>query len=90
MLTRWIRAQIPPSSPNNPFRLYGAVGGFFAASSKSCVAGSCLYLHEDIADEFLQRMSNIAASVNFGDPMLEETEIGPLCTKVQLELLKNR
>jgi len=34
----------------------GSIGGIFAASGQSCVAGSRLYLHEDIADDFLERM----------------------------------
>lgn len=63
----------------------GSVGGIFGASGQSCVAGSRLYLHEDIADEFLEKLSAVAASVNIGDPMLEETQMGPLCTLGQLK-----
>lgn len=66
----------------------GAVGGIFAATGQSCVAGSRLYLHENIADEFLQRMAEIARTVRIGDPMAEETEMGPLCTTGQLERIK--
>ena len=40
----------------------GSVAGIFGASGQSCVAGSRLYLHDDIADEFLERMAKIAAS----------------------------
>jgi len=68
----------------------GAVGGIFAASGQSCVAGSRLYLHDDIADEFLERMRSIAASVKIGDPMLDETEMGPLCTEAQLTHVKKQ
>ena len=63
----------------------GAVGGIFAASGQSCVAGSRLYLQEDIADEFLERMTAVAKAVEIGDPLLEGTEMGPLCTTAQLE-----
>jgi acyl-CoA reductase-like NAD-dependent aldehyde dehydrogenase len=66
----------------------GSVGGIFAAAGQSCVAGSRLYLHEDIADEFLEKMVAIAESVLIGDPMLEETQMGPLCTGSQLENIK--
>ena len=68
----------------------GAVGGIFAASGQSCVAGSRLLLHEDIADEFLQRMKAVADSVIIGDPMAEETQMGPLCTKGQLETVETQ
>jgi acyl-CoA reductase-like NAD-dependent aldehyde dehydrogenase len=52
------------------------------------VAGSRLYLHEDIADEFLERMIAIAGSISIGDPQAEETEMGPLCTQAQVDHLE--
>ena len=66
----------------------GAVGGIFGASGQSCVAGSRLLLHNDIADEFLARMKSVAAGVRIGDPMVEETDMGPLCTAGQLETIE--
>ncbi len=63
----------------------GSVGGIFAAAGQSCVAGSRLLLQETIADEFLERMKAVAESVKIGDPMLDETQMGPLCTTAQLE-----
>ena len=68
----------------------GAVGGIFAASGQSCVAGSRLYLHEDIADAFLEKLSAVANEVLIGDPMAEETQMGPLCTNAQLEHIENQ
>lgn len=66
----------------------GSVAGIFGASGQSCVAGSRLYLHEDIADDFLDRMVKLAKGIRIGDPMAEETEMGPLCTAGQLETVK--
>ena len=63
----------------------GSVAGIFGAAGQSCVAGSRLYLHEDIADEFLDRMIEIAKGIKIGDPLLEEAQMGPLCTIGQLE-----
>jgi aldehyde dehydrogenase (NAD+) len=63
----------------------GAVAGIFGASGQSCVAGSRLLVHEDIADDFLSRLSAIARSIRIGDPMDEETQMGPLCTRAQLD-----
>lgn len=63
----------------------GSVAGIFGATGQSCVAGSRLYLHEDIADEFLDKMIAIAKNIKIGDPQAEETEMGPLCTKGQLD-----
>jgi acyl-CoA reductase-like NAD-dependent aldehyde dehydrogenase len=66
----------------------GSVAGIFGATGQSCVAGSRLYLHEDIADEFLERMIAIAGSISIGDPQAEETEMGPLCTQAQVDHLE--
>ena len=63
----------------------GSVAGIFGATGQSCVAGSRLYLHEDIADEFLARMISIAANIRIGDPQADDTEMGPLCTQAQLD-----
>ena len=68
----------------------GAVGGIFAASGQSCVAGSRLYLHDDIADAFLEKLAAVAKTVKIGDPMAEETEMGPLCTNAQLDHIENQ
>jgi acyl-CoA reductase-like NAD-dependent aldehyde dehydrogenase len=62
-----------------------SIAGIFAATGQSCVAGSRLYLHEDIADEFLERMTKIAGNIVIGDPQADETEMGPLCTQGQVD-----
>jgi (Z)-2-((N-methylformamido)methylene)-5-hydroxybutyrolactone dehydrogenase len=63
----------------------GSVAGIFGATGQSCVAGSRLYLHEDIADEFLAKMTALAGNILIGDPLAEDTQMGPLCTTGQLE-----
>jgi acyl-CoA reductase-like NAD-dependent aldehyde dehydrogenase len=63
----------------------GSIAGIFAASGQSCVAGSRLYLHQDIADAFLEKMVAIAKNIHIGDPQAEETEMGPLCTAAQMD-----
>jgi aldehyde dehydrogenase (NAD+) len=62
----------------------GSIAGIFGATGQSCVAGSRLYLHEDIADRFLERMVALARTIRIGDPLAEETQMGPLCTPGQL------
>ncbi|MEM1049719.1 MAG: aldehyde dehydrogenase [Pseudomonadota bacterium] len=63
----------------------GSVAGIFGATGQSCVAGSRLYLHEPIADAFLDRIVEVARSIRIGDPQADETEMGPLCTEGQLD-----
>ncbi|SLN34376.1 Putative aldehyde dehydrogenase AldA [Roseovarius albus] len=65
-----------------------SIAGIFGATGQSCVAGSRLYLHEDIADEFLERMTEMARNIQIGDPLVEETQMGPLCTQGQLDHIK--
>ena len=66
----------------------GSIAGIFGATGQSCVAGSRLYLHEDIADKFLERMSELAKNIRIGDPLAEETQMGPLCTQGQLDTIE--
>ena len=61
-----------------------SIAGIFGAAGQSCVAGSRLYLHEDIADDFLERITAQARTIRIGDPLAEETQMGPLCTPGQL------
>lgn len=65
-----------------------SIAGIFGATGQSCVAGSRLYLHEDIADEFLDRMIAQARQIRIGDPLLEETQMGPLCTVGQRDRIE--
>lgn len=62
----------------------GSISGIFGASGQSCVAGSRLYLHDKIADAFLDKMTTQARAIRIGDPLAEETQMGPLATKEQL------
>ena len=66
----------------------GSISGIFGAAGQSCVAGSRLYLQDGIADEFLERMTALAGAIRIGDPLAEETEMGPLCTTGQLETIE--
>lgn len=68
----------------------GSVAGIFGASGQSCVAGSRLYLHQAIADEFLERLVTIAKGIKIGDPQAEQTEMGPLCTQGQLDHIEHQ
>ena len=62
----------------------GAMGAIFGASGQSCVAGSRLYLQEGIADAFIERMVELTKAIRVGDPMADDTEMGPLCTTAQI------
>ena len=67
----------------------GSIAGIFGATGQSCVAGSRLYLQENIADDFLEKIVSLASQIRIGDPLAEETQMGPLCTSAQLSLIEN-
>jgi acyl-CoA reductase-like NAD-dependent aldehyde dehydrogenase len=68
----------------------GSIAGIFGASGQSCVAGSRLYLHNSIADEFLDKMLQQAQTIKLGDPLDEATQMGPLATYAQIEHIERQ
>lgn len=66
----------------------GSIAGIFGASGQSCVAGSRLYLHDTVADKFLDKMVSQAKQIRIGDPLQEETQMGPLATTGQLDRIQ--
>ncbi len=62
----------------------GIVAGIFAAAGQSCVAGSRAVVHADVHDELVQRIAARARSIRLGDPLDEQTELGPLALGEQL------
>ena len=63
----------------------GIIAGNFGATGQSCVAGSRVFLQSTIRDEVLSRLVERAGQIRIGDPLAEETQVGPLCTRAQLE-----
>lgn len=47
-------------------------------SGQECICAKRFVLHEKIADEFLERFTHAMAKVKIGDPMEEDTRLGPL------------
>lgn len=56
----------------------GVASGIFAAAGQTCIAGSRLLVQRDIYDEFLDKVSRLAADIKIGDPMDPDTQMGPL------------
>ena len=63
----------------------GVVSGIFAATGQTCIAGSRLFVQEDLHDKLIERLIEKANSIKLGDPLDEETEMGPIAFKEQLE-----
>ena len=50
----------------------------FLNSGQSCIAGKRFLVHEDVYEEFINKVKNHIEKLKMGDPLLEETDIGPL------------
>ena len=73
---------------NQENAINGITAGIFGASGQSCIAGSRLYLQEEIYDKFLDKLSKRAEKIKIGAPMDPETEMGPISNYKQLEVIE--
>lgn len=62
----------------------GIVGGIFAATGQTCVAGSRLLVHRSIAEDVVAKVVALAATALVGDPMEPSTQVGPVTTEAQM------
>ena len=68
--------------------LNGITAGIFGASGQSCIAGSRLYIQNSIYDNFLEKIINKANKIKLGSPMDTNTQMGPLNSLKQLEVIE--
>ncbi|HEY5754651.1 MAG TPA: aldehyde dehydrogenase, partial [Steroidobacter sp.] len=61
----------------------GVLAGIFAAAGQTCVAGSRAFIHADIYRELVERLVRRAREIRLGDPLLAETQMGPICNRAQ-------
>lgn len=57
----------------------------FTRQSQSCTAGSRLFLHADIFDSFLEKLSAKLAKLKIGDPLDEASDIGAIINEKQFK-----
>lgn len=62
-----------------------AIFGIFFNTGQVCNASSRLLLHVAIADEFLERFVGAASRLRVGRPTSDDTQIGPLISRDQME-----
>jgi acyl-CoA reductase-like NAD-dependent aldehyde dehydrogenase len=61
----------------------GVISGIFAATGQTCIAGSRLLVQNSIREEFTDRVVKLGESARKGNPMLPDTNIGPVTTPPQ-------
>ena len=63
----------------------GAAFAAFVATGQTCIQGARLLVHEQLYDAVLEQFVTRAASLRVGDPMDDDTQLGPLASKAQLD-----
>ena len=65
--------------------LEGAIAGTlfaaFVASGQTCVSGARFIVHDSIYDRFTEGFAARADAITIGDPMADETQMGPVISK---------
>jgi aldehyde dehydrogenase (NAD+) len=63
----------------------GVIAGIFAATGQTCIAGSRLLVDRSVHDELIARIAERARTIKLGDPLAQDTEMGPVAFKEQLD-----
>jgi acyl-CoA reductase-like NAD-dependent aldehyde dehydrogenase len=62
----------------------GVISGMrFTRQSQSCTAGSRLFLHQDVFDSFLDKLTTKTQALKLGDPLDEASDIGSIINEKQ-------
>lgn len=63
--------------------LRGVMIGIFQNAGQMCWAGSRLFVHESIRDDFLRKLVDATAKIRLGPGLEEATQMGPLVSRDQ-------
>lgn len=68
----------------------GAIKGRFINCGQSCIASKRFILVEDIANEFIEKFVQKTETLNVGDPLSDNTDIGPLVNARSLQKIDSQ
>ncbi len=63
----------------------GAAAGSLINSGQDCTAATRIYLQENIYNKFIKKLTEEIKKIKSGDPLNENTDLGPLNSKQQFE-----
>jgi acyl-CoA reductase-like NAD-dependent aldehyde dehydrogenase len=66
------------------------IGHRFEIAGQSCAAVKKLYLHEKIRERFIEKLLPAVEAVRFGNPLLDETQMGPVIDVDAAKAVKER
>src|SRR5215210_6918942 len=73
---------------NVPNAISGAVWGGFANAGQTCSGIERTYVVQEVADRFIEGVVQETSALRVGDPLDPETEIGPMVSREQFELVR--
>ncbi len=65
----------------------GAMLGNFYSTGQVCSNGTRVFVQKGIKDAFLKRFTERAALIKLGDPLDEDTQMGPMISRAQRDLV---
>lgn len=65
----------------------GAILGNFYSSGQVCSNGTRVFVHKNIKEAFLKRLSERLATAVIGDPQVPDTNFGPMVSERQLDIV---
>ena len=72
-------------SCNLDFACGGILWGALSNCGQACASIERVYVQSEIYDEFVRKISSMAAQLKIGDPLDNETDIGPLMNEEQIK-----
>ena len=69
---------IDEDPPDMDFAASRNAWGAFYQAGQSCISVQRMYVHEKIFDKFLDKFIDETKKLKLGDPMLEDTDVGPV------------
>jgi len=81
-------AMVVLSDANLHHAIEGAVWGGFANAGQTCAGIERVYVQRDVSERFIAGVVTGARRLRVGDPTLWDTEIGPMVSRDQYELVR--
>jgi acyl-CoA reductase-like NAD-dependent aldehyde dehydrogenase len=81
-------AQIVCADANLEHAISGCLWGSFANAGQTCAGIERTYVVEEVAEQFIEGVVRGAQALRVGDPLSFDTEIGPMVSRDQYELVK--
>ncbi|HYZ27682.1 MAG TPA: aldehyde dehydrogenase family protein, partial [Thermoleophilaceae bacterium] len=81
-------AQIVCADANLDHAISGCLWGSFANAGQTCAGIERVYVVREVADRFIEGVVSGADGLTVGDPLDFDTEIGPMVSREQFELVK--